>query len=272
MYKYRISDFGRMFLYNAESDEEGFEGRKSHCHKEFEIYYMIDGEVEIILEGKKFFIVADSLLLIPSNCFHQWEYPPGRIHRRISVHFLPEFLDKTERNLFLDKFNEPVHFLNGSFHKLNFFIQTIAECELFDESMQKAAAKLRLASLLAQIQFLRSSSSVKPVILDERIRQVIVYIGRHLKDDLSLDILADRFTLHKNHLNVLFHRIVGIPIMKYVSAKRLGMAQQEILSGARLNEAAYSAGFKDYTTFFRAYRSFYGCSPSEALNGNSVKF
>jgi AraC-like DNA-binding protein len=53
--------------------------------------------------------------------------------------------------------------------------------------------------------------------------------------------------------------------MKYISAKRLEFARQEILNGARFGEAAYKAGFHDYTTFFRAYKSFYGCPPSELL-------
>jgi AraC-like DNA-binding protein len=53
--------------------------------------------------------------------------------------------------------------------------------------------------------------------------------------------------------------------MKYVTAKRLGLAQQEILSGTPFGEAAYNAGFNDYTTFFRAYKSFYGSPPSEAM-------
>ena len=155
--------------------------------------------------------------------------------------------------------------MNGSLHKLNFFIQIIAECELYEEFLQKMAAKVHLASLLYQIYYLKSTNSVKPVVMDERIGQVIIYIGEHLQEELSLDSLGDRFALNKNHLNVLFHKIIGTPIMKYVTAKRLGFAQQEILSGNRFGEAAYKAGFKDYTTFFRAYKSFYGYPPSEAL-------
>jgi AraC-like DNA-binding protein len=254
-----------MYLYNAKSDEEVLEGRKFHIHKEFEIYYMIKGEAEFILEGNKFIVVSDSLLLIPSNCFHQWEYPSGKIHSRISIHFLPELLNKPERDFFLNKFSDPVHFLNGSLHKINFFIQAIAECESYEESLQKIAARVRLASLLSQLCFIKSINSVKPVMLDERIGQIIVYIGEHLKEELSLSSLADRFRLNKNHLNVLFHKIVGTPIMKYVTAKRLGSAQQDILSGTAFAEAAYNAGFNDYTTFFRAYKSFYGCPPSEAM-------
>jgi len=129
--------------------------------------------------------------------------------------------------------------------------------------LQKMAAKVYLATLLYQIYYLKSTNSVKPVEIDERIGQVIFYIGEHIKEELTLDSLAERFALNKNHLNAVFQKVVGTPLMKYVTAKRLGFAQQEILSGIPLGETAYNAGFKDYTTFFRAYKSFYGCSPSE---------
>jgi AraC-like DNA-binding protein len=267
MYEYRISSLGQMYLYNVKSDNELYKGSSSHCHKEFEIYYMIEGEVEITIEGKKFFAVSDSLMLIPSNHFHQWEYPTGKIHSRISIHFLPELLSESERDFFLSKFSAPVHFLNGSLHKINSLIQSIDECKLYEEPVKKIAAKARLVSLLSQIHFIKSNNSIKPVVLDERIGQVIVYIGNHLQEELSLDILSDKFRLNKNHLNVLFHKIVGTPIMKFVTAKRLGLAQQEMLSGTPFEEAAYNAGFNEYTTFFRAYKSFYGCSPSEAMAG-----
>ena len=260
-----------MFLYYAESNIGIMDGELvlPHCHNEYEILYLMDGEAEYFIEGRKFYIISDSILLIPANSIHKWIYSSERINKRLSIHFLPEILNKTERLFFLKDFTEPVHILNGSLHKFNFFIQTLGECELLDESLQKVAAKTRLVSLLVQIHFLKTTKAIEPVVLDIRIKKIIDYIGSHLQDDLSLDFLADKFAFNKNHLNVLFNKIVGTTIMKYVTAKRLGFTQQEILAGARLGEASYSAGFKDYSTFFRAYKSFYGSSPSKILIGKT---
>jgi AraC-like DNA-binding protein len=252
-----------MFLWEARSDTEVYEGRSSHCHREFEIYYMFDGEVEMLIEGHKFFIASDSLLLIPSNCFHQWRYPSNRIHHRISVHFLPELLDKTEQGFFGDMFTEALHLPNGKSYNLNFFVEAIIECGKMKVPLQKIASRSRTISLLSQINFMMSTHALKPVIPDERIQLIIKYMGENFSKKISLDTLSDRFGISKNHLNALFHKIVGTPIMKYITARRLEFARQEILNGARLGDTAYKAGFNDYTTFYRAYRSFYGCPPSD---------
>ena len=258
-----------MYLWDIKGDKEVYEGRVSHCHKECEIYYMIDGEAAFLIEGHKYLIVSDSLMLIPPNCFHQWEYPVGKVHHRVCIHFLPEMLNRTERDFFLDLFVEPLHFLDGLLYNLNFYVQSIIDCKQMEASLRKIAVKCRMLALLSQIHFLRSTKTVKPVVLDERICAVINYIGEHLREDLSLDILSRRFGITKNHLNVLFHKTVGTPLMKYVTVKRLGHARQEIISGARLGEAAYNIGFNDYSAFYRAYKTFYGCPPSELLINSS---
>jgi len=92
---------------------------------------------------------------------------------------------------------------------------------------------------------LSSTKAVKPVILDERIMKVITYLEKNFQKDIYLDDLADRFSITKNHLNYLFHNVVGMPIKKYIMAKRLGFARQEILSGKHLSQVSYNAGFHD---------------------------
>ncbi len=99
--------------------------------------------------------------------------------------------------------------------------------------------------------------------MDECIQRIIVYINEHLREHICLDEIAKEFAVSKNHLNSRFNNIVGTTIMKYVAIKRLEFARKKILDGVRIGEAAYMAGFDDYTTFFRAYKSYFGSSPSE---------
>ena len=265
MYEYQICQSGQMYLWDIKSDNELFEGRNSHCHMECEIYYMVDGELEISIEGHVYHVVSDSLLFMPSNFFHQWKYPSEKINHRICIHFLPEMLSKTEWDFFLNLFTEPLHFLNGSQYDLNFYIKAITECTLMGGSLQKIAIKSRIIAFLSQIHYLWSTKAVKPVVLDERIRKVIAYLGDNLQKEISLNDLSDRFSITKNHLNFLFHKMVGTTIMKYITVKRLGFARQQILRGTRLSEAAYLAEFNEYSSFFRAYKAFYGSAPSELI-------
>jgi len=251
-----------MYIWDVKSDNYVYNRIETHCHKECEIFYMIDGGYDFYIKGHVYHVVSDSLLLIPSDFFHQRIYPLGKISHRISTHFLPEMLNKTEINLFQSLFTEPLHFLDVSRYDLNFYIRSLTECELMEKPLQKITVKIRLKALLSQIHYLSSTKAVKPVVLDERIVQVLTYLEKNYQNDISLDNLADRFCITKNHLNFLFHNAVGMPIKKYIIAKRLGVARREILDGKRPTEVAYHAGFHDYATFYRAYKSFFGLSPS----------
>jgi AraC-like DNA-binding protein len=226
---------------------------------------MINGGFDFFLEGQVYHVVSDSLLLIPSNLYHHRIYPFGKISHRISIHFLPEILSKAERGFFQNLFSEPLHFLDVSQYDLNFYIKAVSECKLMEKSLQKIAVRFRLKALLSQIHFLSSTKTVKPVVLDERIVKVIIFIEKNFQEDISLDDLSDKFCITKNHLNLLFKNNVGMPIKKYIIAKRLGFARHEILNGVHPTQVAYHAGFHDYPTFFRAYKLFYGLSPSEQL-------
>jgi AraC-like DNA-binding protein len=265
MFNYRLFQFGPVDIYEVKSDYVLHKEDNFHCHKEYEIFYLINGESERTVEGHKFLLASDSFLLIPSNSFHQWKYPVGKMHHHLSLHFLPEILSKTEQKYFGDLFVEPLSFMNGAKNHLNFYFQSIIECKEMDESMQKPAVKYRVLSLLTQLKFLKTGHASKPVILDERIQKMLVYFSEHLTEDICLDEIAKKFAVSKNHLNNHFHRIVGTSIIKYITVKRLEFVRQKVLEGIRIGEAAFMAGFKDYPTFFRAYKSHYGCSPSETL-------
>jgi len=265
MYHYKVFKCGKMHIWDVKSDNTVYKGIESHCHKECEIFYMIDGGLDICIKDRVYHVVSDSLLLMPSDLIHQRIYPFEKASHRISIHFLPEMLSKSERDFFQILFTEPLHFLDVSRYDLNFYIRAVSECELMEKSLQKIAVKIRLNALLSQIHYLSSTKAVKPVLLDERIMKVITYIEKNFQKDIYLDDLADRFSIAKNHLNYLFHNVVGMPIKKYIIAKRLGFARQKILNGEHPSQVSYNAGFHNYATFFRAYKLFYGLSPSEQL-------
>jgi len=87
-----------------------------------------------------------------------------------------------------------------------------------------------------------------------------------IKEDISLELLSKKYFIDKDHLNKLFSKEIGIPVHRYVQVKRLILARDEIRKGSGIEEAAYKAGFKDYSNFYRAYRSFFGIKPSSQRN------
>ena len=88
---------------HTRSDEADME-YKMHCHNSYEIYYMITGNVEYLLEGRSYCPRPGSLLVIAPGCFHGLRVLDGNEYDRIRVHFTEDLLNGKERELLLKPF------------------------------------------------------------------------------------------------------------------------------------------------------------------------
>ena len=99
---------------------------------------------------------------------------------------------------------------------------------------------------------------------DSQVEELLRHINRHLNEDLSIDSLADRFFFSKYHMMRKFKEETGYTIHNYIVNKRLLMARSLISQNVPVIKAAAQSGFKDYTTFVRAYKKQFGAPPSRA--------
>ncbi|MDR2631030.1 MAG: helix-turn-helix domain-containing protein [Spirochaetaceae bacterium] len=270
--KNNIIHIDNLDIWNNESNIGPGVDFRSHVHAEYEIIYVFSGNVEFYLEEYKYPFLAESLFLTPPNSFHGWKPLSLRLYHRVSILFMPELFDQTEQSLFLKLFNTGHQFFpNTSCGNINFYITALLDCKNMEGPLQKIALKSRLVSLLSEITLLPSKYPREPACNDNRVLGVLKYLGEHLRDELSLEDIAHRFSISKNYLNLLFRQTTGTTVNHYIRVKRLGLARQEILRGADAQEAAYHAGFNDYSNFYRAYKAFYGSMPSASGKGGNAK-
>ncbi|MDR2661546.1 MAG: AraC family transcriptional regulator [Treponema sp.] len=260
-------------IWDNESDIGPGVDFRSHVHAEYEIIYTFHGEAEFYLEGYKYPFLAESLFLTPPHSFHGWKPLSFRLYHRVSILFMPELFDRTEQALFLKLFTTGSRFFpNTSSRNINFYITALLDCKNMRGPLQKVALKSRLVSLLSEVTLLHSQYTKEPASGEKRILEVLKYLGEHLRDELSLEDIARRFSISKNYLNFLFRQTTGTTVNHYIRAKRLGLARQEILKGSDAQEAAYNTGFNDYSNFYRAYKALYGSTPSALGKSCPAKF
>ena len=84
-----------------------------------------------------------------------------------------------------------------------------------------------------------------------------------LGKDLSIDSIADRFYLSKYHMMRIFKSETGYSVHRYISEKRILLARNLIMSGMPSTTACLECGFKDYSSFSRAFKNQLGILPSE---------
>ena len=97
---------------------------------------------------------------------------------------------------------------------------------------------------------------------DSQIASLLQYINHNLQADLSVEKLAARYYVSKYHLMRKFKEETGYTIHNYIISKRLLTARSLISQGVPVMKAAMQSGFRDYTTFVRAYKKQFGASPT----------
>lgn len=91
--------------------------------------------------------------------------------------------------------------------------------------------------------------------------EIIRLINDNYHLELSLQELSERFFISRAQLCRRFQKATGTSIGRYVTIKRLTAARQLLLRGRKASDVCTMCGFKDYSTFYRAYTRHFGHSP-----------
>lgn len=240
-----------------------------HYHDFHKIIVFISGKVTYHIEGKAYHLKPRDILLVSQGAIHKPEIDPSVPYERY-IFWIRDDLSCQEFNTCFQKANDRSFNLvradSALQERLKDLLPEIEQTlqnKHFGDTVLRNALFTQFMIYINRI-FLRTSSSPdkKAYSSDTQVEQLLKYINRNLSENLSIDQLAERFFLSKYHMMRKFKNETGYTIHNYITSKRLLMARSLISQGIPVMKAALASGFRDYTTFVRAYKKQFGKAPS----------
>lgn len=244
----------------------------SHVDKDlFSVLLLLDGTLDYVIEGKTVHITPKDILLVGNNEIHYSIVKSGNMCNYILLMINLEFFIKNNCTEFDDMvFNRTL----GCDNIID--AERVLSSGIFDifkrldsYAKEQPVCFTVLNSVIIELLYHLNRQVKKSNTLNykhEKIKHILTYINSNLKEDLSLDGIAAKFFLTKQHLCKIFKENTGFTVNKYISYKRIVVVRELYLKGMPLSQACSESGFNDYSAFYRAYYKIMHEPPRKSLS------
>ena len=233
-----------------------------------EIILPVSGDVSFMVEGEVYTPKFGDIMIFTPYELHKTIINSDSLYDRIVIQIRSDsFSDDAAANKIF------AFLKNMNFGEVNLIKKTESQGTKISDYI-KALADIRSDNLNEIIPFLLPLLSEIKLLIEKRASpkepekieisaEIIKYINENLSSELVPDEIADRFHISRSKLDKLFRKSFDTSVWSYIIRKRLHFAQELIKSGERPTSVAAKCGFKDYTTFYKAYKAKFGLSPKE---------
>lgn len=247
-----------------------------HYHEFHKVIFFLEGDVTYQIEGQSYQLKPHDIILVPAGMVHRAIIESPNPYERIILYVSDQFLsneaestDSLER-CFEEAREKSSHVLrtkgnvNGDklWQSIFHLEEAMNESDYADDFYRNALFCAFLV-LLNRTVLHHSNDLIHIETKDSKISSVMDYLSEHLSEDIAMDDLAKRFFISKFHLMRRFKEETGYTIYGYLNMKRLLKARALITSGTDAADACFSCGFRNYSTFFRAYKKYFSVSPRQ---------
>ena len=268
---YLNSDFRLFHLIDTKKQDFEY-----HYHDFDKIIIFIRGNVTYRIEGCTYKLEPYDIILVRHNDIHKPDIDPTVPYERIIVYLSPGFLlayrsDSYDLSSCFQKSKElHSHVLRIYSLEKSSLYHTLSNLEYactHDGYAKDLYCKVVFLEFMIQLNRAALTNRVKylpSVTADRRILDIMDYISGRLTEDITVEDIADACYVSRYHLMHLFKEETGYTLFAYITENRLALARDLLKTGIPVTEVCFGCGFKNYSTFSRAYKKHFRISPSEA--------
>lgn len=248
-----------------------WKGIEAQAHRSFEIIYVKEGDLTYVVDEKMYRVKKNSLILTHPNkthiiYFNQREYNRYDIIFDISM-IHTDVYSRFPKNLDVISLEKPLPFLE-MFEKMDFF------CKHFKgETLRNILFNVTeeiFYYILATTDIRSDEISLNNYETDSLLSKSIQYIEQNLSSIINLEQMCKELYISKSYLHRIFRQHLQTTPKKYITARRLAMAQKVLQTGSKPTNVYAMCGFADYSSFYRSYQQYFGYPPSKELDNKII--
>lgn len=240
-----------------------------HTHRCTELFYVLSGSGEFIVEDSKFQVKEDDLVIVNPNIQHTevsfrqnpLEYIVVGIEGII-------FTSNTEHGSSYSSYNFR-KFKDDILYYLHSLLKEVGKKEDGYELVCQNLLEILIINLNRRTNYTIFASNAN---MNKECAAVKKFIDEHYKENLTLDSLAKLTHMNKYYLVHCFNRYVGVSPINYMIEKRIEESKN-LLSSTDFSILQISTimGFSSQSYFSQAFKKSTGVSPNRYRKGDAEK-
>lgn len=277
--QYMLSKDFEIYYYN-----ENYGSKiEMHTHNYYEFYFFIEGDVRIQIEDEIYPLKYGDMVIIPPEHRHRAVVEQGTCaYRRfvfwISREYAGCLMEQAMEYGYLMQRAEVqggliCHHDVVAFNTIQYKIFQLIEEIQMERYGRNARVPLLVNDLILHLNREIYEEEHPMKIREENLYQnLMYYIDQNLEEDLSLEQLAAAFYVSRYYVAHIFKEQAGLSVHQYILKKRMQACREAILGGENISRVYERYGFRDYSSFYRAFRKEFGMSPREYREEQKVIF
>lgn len=234
------------------------------CYQEVRLYYVLDGEFRIEMEGKNYHLGTGDLFVVNSNI------PHGFFTYRASLTVLfqisKDFLTELTKNPIISFECSSLFHESAAISQLKGLLKRTLHYKVntsFLDKIREYGYCCDVLECLIKNFSVWNMAWTQEEGQEARLEEILSYIQANYEKPLNLQMLADRFFLSAQYLSKYIKHHLGMGFFEYVDEVRLYHAVDELVyTDYSLTKIAYDNGFPNLSSFNRAFRQKYETTPS----------
>ncbi|UJF31781.1 helix-turn-helix transcriptional regulator [Paenibacillus hexagrammi] len=242
-----------------------------HWHKEFEIFFVLQGEVHIQTTQQRYFVKKHDILLMNCNEIHASNYVGSHnliLIIQLDLSFCKQFgVDFTQLHIHRDELSQAYH-RETTRELKKILIRMVGEMTSKEVGFQHevmACIHHFITLLLRKVPYSKLVNKTDTISEQDlsRLNRILVYMNENYKEQISLkDFSKDEF-LSFYYLSHFFKKKVGLTFSECLNQIRIQKAVECMLVNPSENmiDIAHSVGFPNVKSFNRSFKDKYQMTP-----------